>query len=151
MPAGKKITVYAKKIYICAKSIRHAYNSHQNDSLTTDNQISLTIDDLMRIPELLANPEIEAAKTNVKNGTSIRLHKDFGDSILYCVIVINNLDCDEWITKTSYKNKKGGTLCGTDAVLKRTPQYKTSETSNPQAIPFLTANIVDIYKIPKKK
>lgn len=151
IPAGKKITVYAKKVYICAKSIRHAYNSHKNDSLTTDNQISLTIDDLMRIPELLANPKIETAKTNVKNGTSIRLHKDFGDSILYCVIVINNLDCDEWITKTSYKKKKEGTLRGTDAALERTPQYKTSETPNPRLILFLTANIVDIYKIPKKK
>ena len=71
------------------------------------------------------------------------------DTVL--VIVPEDLDCDEWITKTSYKKKKEGTLRGTDAVLKRTPQYKTSKTSNPQAIPFLPANIVDINEIPKKK
>ena len=67
------------------------------------------------------------------------------------VIVPEDLDCDEWITKTSYKKKKEGTLRGTDAVLKRTTPIRTSETSNPQAIPFPLANIVDINKIPKKK
>lgn len=151
MPGRKKITTYAKKIYICAKSIRHAYNKHKKDSKTTQDQVSLTLEDLMLIPELLANPEVEPAKANAKNEVGIRLHKDFGDSILYCVIVINNLDCDEWITKTSYKKKKEATLRGPDAVLKRTPQEKTPETITPRQLPFLTANIVDIYKIPKKK
>ena len=71
------------------------------------------------------------------------------DTVL--VIVPEDLDCNEWITKTSYKKKKEATLRGPDAVLKRTPHEKTPETINPRQLPFLTANIVDIYKIPKKK
>jgi hypothetical protein len=53
--------------------------------------------------------------------------------------------------KNKLQKKKEGTLRGTDAVLKRTTPIRTSETSNPQAIPFPLANIVDINKIPKKK
>jgi hypothetical protein len=104
------------------------------------------------IPEVIANPtKILKAESNAK-GRGVKFIKQYEDGDLYSVFIFIDLNETEMQNITGYKKKKKvrSTLRGFDAAFQTAPST-TSLTKLPGDDTFFTANIVDIYKIPKKK
>lgn len=141
-----------KNFFINPNNIRHAWNRHGVNKEKDKTQIPLTKDDFLMIPEVIANPtKILKAESNAK-GRGVKFIKQYEDGDLYSVFIFIDLNETEMQNITGYKKKKKvrSTLRGFDAAFQTAPST-TSLTKLPGDDTFFTANIVDIYKIPKKK
>ena len=85
-------------------------------------------------------------------GGCVKFVKEYEDDLLFSVFVFIDSANIKMENKTGYKRRKKArsTLRGFDAAFQTAPST-TSLTKLPGDDTFFTANIVDIYKIPKKK
>lgn len=92
--------------FLVANDIRHTYNRHSKASESDRNQIPLSIDDMIKIPDVISYPDnITKGNKNIKNGDSIKFEKMFSDATLIVVFVECYFTAEELQQKTGYKKK----------------------------------------------
>lgn len=110
--------------------MRHIINKHGDNKENNINQIPITDADLLRIPEILANPtNIELGSYDYKNGYGVKFIKTYPDGRQYYVL-IDACDKGKLTVKAGYKKSLNGlsndfTLYPIDDIK---PPKTTSET-----------------------
>ena len=109
---NKNVTEY----FLNSDDIRHI-KKHSKDSVEVNGQLPFLLDDALKIPEVLSNPDsVELASYDMKNGLGVRFIKAFSDGRIFTVM-IDKFESGELSPKTSYKKP----LRGIDALKGKTP------------------------------
>ena len=140
------------KFYLTANDLRHIINRHSGRRELKNGQIPITIEDLLRIPEILSRPtSIELGSYSYKYGSSIRFTRNFVDGKQYCVLVeVYDSRRTALAVKTGYKKPLSGSLNGyvpplhgIDALQIADPKHNAR---NARAVPMLYANIITFFR-----
>lgn len=138
---SKRITKY----YLDSNDIRHITKHGNEKREKANNQLPITENDILIIPEILAEPtEIELGTLNAKNGQSVRFIKEYPDGRIFCVL-IDALEANELSLKTSYKKPP---LRGIDALALL--QSPNSNVRNDNSTPMLFAKVSNFFVIQKE-
>ncbi len=107
--------------------LRHLWNRHSNEKGKIKDAVSITEDDLLKIPHILANYDDVSLSPN-KNGAGNEVliySKKYNDIIYYLEEIRSGKK--ELVPQTLYKNKSGNV-----SMLPKNPRDLTSETFLPQ-------------------
>ena len=140
------------KFYLTANDLRHIINRHSGRQEFENGQIPITVEDLLRIPEILSRPtSIELGSYDYKNGFSIKFTRNYVDGKQYCVLVeVYESGRTALAVKTGYKKPLSGSLNGyvpplhgIDALQTTAPKHNVR---NARAVPMLCANITNFFR-----